>query len=67
MRQLQLIHNEFAGPVPAALSRNRIIPADKADITTCGRCGNDVFAHLWILRNPDEPEQDGVIDCAGVG
>jgi hypothetical protein len=34
--------------------------------TRCGRCGRDFFQHLWILIDSDNPEQDGVIDCAGV-
>lgn len=66
MRNLQLIHNVLAGPLPAPLARiyrNCIISAAMAEISRCGRCGDDVFEHVWILRNPDDREQDGVIDC----
>lgn len=66
MSRLQLIHNEAAGPLPVGLARvhhSNIVSVDQAGIRTCGRCGNDVDHHVWILRDRDDPEQDGVIDC----
>lgn len=69
MRKLQPIHNAAAGPLPeplARLYRDSIIPAAQADFSCCGRCGDDVDRHVWILRDPDDREQDGVIDCERV-
>lgn len=67
MSKLQLIHNEAAGPLPAGLARvhhGNIVHVDHLlDIETCGRWGGDVDQHVWILRDRDDPEQDGVIDC----
>jgi hypothetical protein len=60
---LQLIHNVLAGPIPSALARYRTTPVAQCGLTSCGRCGVDVFEHLWILRNPAVTEQGGVIDC----
>jgi hypothetical protein len=66
VRKLQLIHNASGGPLPGPLARiyrDSITPAAQADFSRCGRCGNDVDLHVWILRDPDDREQDGVIDC----
>jgi hypothetical protein len=69
MKRFELIHNVLGGPLPAPLARiycNHIVSMAQAEIDRCGRCGNDAFEHVWILRDPDVREQDGVIDCERV-
>jgi hypothetical protein len=52
--------------LPAALAKRSdvvdITPANAG--TECGRCNRAYADHLWILRDPDDWEQGGVIDCA---
>ena len=66
---LQLIHNPAAGPLPGALrlryDGNTVKPA-ASGVFWCGRCGGDVNDHVWILRDPDDREQGGVIDCSPI-
>lgn len=56
--------------LPAALARTyRGCLVDVTPVnanTDCGRCNRTFFDHLWILVDSDDPEQGGVIDCAGV-
>ena len=68
-RNLIQLHNAGVG-LPGALARtspSRIVDITSANSATrCGRCGRDFFEHLWLLVDADDPEQGGVIDCAGV-
>lgn len=68
-RNLIQLHIAGVG-LPGGLARTS--PSRTVDITPansntrCGRCGRTYFKHLWLLVDSDTPEQDGVVDCAGV-
>jgi hypothetical protein len=69
-RNLIQLYRAGKNDLPSGLARTyrgRIVEVGPANATTrCGRCNRTYHDHLWILVDSDDPEQGGVIDCAGV-
>lgn len=65
MTPIRLLHNPAMGPLPSAFADARhVVETTFPAGGRCGRCGGDLTRHVWVLQDPDEPEQHGVIDCS---
>jgi hypothetical protein len=68
---IHVLHDPKRGELPGALAkvyRENIVMTDfDGDTSRCERCGRDRAGHVWMLIDPDESDQGGVLDCGIVG
>jgi hypothetical protein len=70
---VHLLHDPKRGDLPGLLAElhertGTIVTADfDGDTRRCGRCNREQQQHVWQLVDPDEAEQNGVLECGIVG